>query len=379
MDKISDVLIVGGGVIGLTCAYHLASKGLTVTLVDRRSPGKEASWAGAGIVPPGNPQFASTGYEQLRALSTSRFAEFCAQLQERTNLSSGFRKCGGLVLLHHDEIAETMSHWVAEGIECQEISDPDIQSCEPGLRIPQHHVAVALPTLSQVRNPWHLKALEEGCRRQGVIILPENEIVGWHGKKQHLCAAIDERGTHLTAKNFVLCAGAWSNRLLPPGVPAMSLYPVKGQLVQFKAEPNTLKHVIELDRSYLVPRGDGLILAGSTEEPEAEYDKLPTEHGTEVLKEFACAVVPALQHYPVVRTWAGLRPGTADGLPYIGKSNAWDNLILATGHFRAGIQLSIATAEVVEDLIIGTTPRLEVDMFRLDRPAAPRYLPAFRS
>jgi glycine oxidase len=140
-----------------------------------------------------------------------------------------------------------------------------------------------------------------------------------------------------------------------------------------------VQRIISFDKRYLVPRDDGRILVGSTEEPEAGFDKQPTKHGVGELVRFATSVVPELTNVEIETTWAGLRPGTPDGLPFLGRIDPWDNAYVATGHFRAGIQLSIGTAMVMSDLLLSRPSRIPLDEFRLDRPRSSPAVMAFRS
>ena len=134
-----------------------------------------------------------------------------------------------------------------------------------------------------------------------------------------------------------------------------------------------------MDKRYLVPREDGRVLAGATEEPEAGYEKRNTPEGVQGLIDFAHGLVPALYGVPVEKTWSGLRPGSPDGLPFLGPVPGIENAFAAGGHFRAGIQLSIATAQAMTDLLMGRPLRIPLDEFRLDRPPAAAFPAAFRS
>src|SRR6476661_3449017 len=130
-----DVLIVGGGVIGLTTAYCLAREGVSVTVLDRSAPGTEASWAGAGIVPPGNPHGAVSDYDRLRAASSEAFPALSAELRERTGIDNGYRRCGGIEVF--ESVAEATTRlWQAEGIEFRLLDDLTTRELEPSIRIP---------------------------------------------------------------------------------------------------------------------------------------------------------------------------------------------------------------------------------------------------
>ena len=160
-----DVLILGGGVIGLSVAYGLAREQVRVEVVDRGDFGQEASWAGAGIIPPGNPARACTPFDRLRALSSEAFPALSRELRERTGIDNGYLRCGGLVLPEGHEAADDQE-WCGDGIRCEEVTGPDLRRLEPGLAAGFSR-ALHLPDTAQLRNPRHVKALVAGCASVG--------------------------------------------------------------------------------------------------------------------------------------------------------------------------------------------------------------------
>lgn len=372
-----DVLIIGGGVVGLTTAYFLARDGATVGLLDRSGPGTEASWAGAGIIPPGNPDRAVTPYDRLRAESSQAFPGFSAELRERTGIDNGFRPCGGFEL-SDEPIPYITQQWDAEGIEYRPADRRELSRMEPELNA-SNTSAFFLPGMSQVRNPWHLRALEAVCRQTGVTVRPNEPVVTFRTSGQRVVEAVTESGAAFTADRFLVTAGAWSDRLLAQLGLRTGVHPVRGQIVLFRPDRPVLQRVVCLEKRYLVPRADGRILVGSTEEPEAGFEKRTTESGTTALIRFATELVPTLRNVAVEASWAGLRPGSPDGMPHLGRVPGWDNAFVGTGHFRAGIQLSPATGRILADLLLGRPPAIPTDAFRPGRPPAPPVRTAFRS
>jgi glycine oxidase len=144
------------------------------------------------------------------------------------------------------------------------------------------------------------------------------------------------------------------------------ILPVRGQMVLFRGPTRPFQRVLNEGSRYLVPRDEGYVLAGSTEE-EVGFDKRTTPEATHQLKEFACELVPLLRRFQVEQTWAGLRPGTLDGFPYLGKIPGLDNTYAAAGHFRSGLQLSTGTAVVLGQLIRGERPAVDLTPFRVGR------------
>jgi glycine oxidase len=368
-----DVAIIGGGIIGLTSAYFLAKAGVSVAVYDRGAFGQEASWAGAGIIPPGNPDRAATPVDQLRGIGSQRFPHFSAELRELTGIDNGYRRCGGIEFLGPED-ADVTAVWSAEGIRFERITLAEARTLEPLGRVEgEPHV---LPDCAQVRNPRHLRALVAACERAGVKLYAHSGAALWEkadGRVEAVWLANNER---VTAGRFLLAAGAWSEQLLGALGHRPRVHPVLGQIALFRG--GSCSRVLMLGKRYIVPRGDGLTLVGSTEEPEAGFEKRTTPEGIGGLTGFARRVLTALDDAKLEASWAGLRPGSPDGLPFIGAVPGWRNVFVATGHFRAGVQLSIGTAQAVCDLLTGKPPCVPLDAFALDRtPSAVKS--AFRS
>ena len=377
MGQSPDVLVIGGGIIGLTSAYVLAKVGLSVEVVDRQDLGREASWAGAGIIPPGNPDRAVTPIDKLRGIGSRGFPALSAELFERTGIRNGFRMCGGVEFLSPgDEYAIDL--WRIEGVAFERLDSPALRDIEPFLvppTLPAHH----LPGCGQVRNPWHMRALVAACASLGVRLRPQTPVLGWETDSGRVAGVRLADSSVRAAGRYLVASGAWGEGLLDPLGCRPGVRPVRGQIVLFRHARNVLTRVVMMGKRYLVPRGDGRILVGSTEEPEAGFEKATTPAGVGELREFALGMVPILSKAETEAEWAGLRPGSPDGLPFIGPVPGWDNVFAAVGHFRAGIQLSIGTADLVADLILGREPAVPADAFRLDREPDLTAVPAFRS
>jgi glycine oxidase len=352
-----DVTIIGGGIIGLTAAYFLAKCGRQVEVIDRQEFGREASWAGAGILPPGNPQRARTPADILRAESVSRFARFTAELRELSGHDTGYVRCGGLEFLEANE-ASSVDIWRNEEIRY------GLFNPESGIQIPDDTSAYYLPDFAQVRNPWYLRALIAACSQVGVTMRPNTPYT-----------PADVHANH----PHILASGAWSAEFLRTFQVALPVRPVRGQIVLFRCSKLPFTRILMLGKRYLVPRPDGRILVGSTEEPEAGFVKANTPEGVDDLKQFAFGLCPALRTAEIEATWAGLRPGSPDGLPYIGAVNGVKNLYAAVGHSRAGVQLSIGTAMLIRELLVGLPSGIPMAPFRLERDPDLNTRPAFRS
>lgn len=366
-------LIIGGGVVGLSLAYEFSCRGWRVRVIERGTCGREASWAGAGILPPANAATALHPLDHLRALSNRLHVEWSKRLLVETGIDNGLRRCGGIYLARSvgeaallAGLAETLRE---EQIACRRLSAAELTTLEPGLErlatSDAFRAAYELPDECQLRNPRHLRALADACRRRGVEITENCEVqqlVQESGRMKLIATTQGE----LTADTYVLTAGPWSQKLLAHEQITTGIFPMRGQMVLFKCDEPPIRHVLNEGPRYLVPRDDGYLLAGSTEE-EVGFDTSTTEEAISELTDFAVDLVPALQKGRIERTWSGLRPASFDGLPYIGRMPGCENAFVASGHFRSGLHLSTGTAVVLADLMSGLTPPLDLTPFRISR------------
>src|SRR5262245_3801626 len=178
MSKHPDVAVVGGGIIGLTCAYFLAKAGMSVEVLDRSDLGREASWAGAGIIPPGNPVCASAPIDRLRAIGSMSFPGFSAELRDLTGIDNGYLRCGGIEFLDADD-ADVLEAWTSEGIAFERLTHAALRTFEPTVEA-TYGQPYLLPGCAQVRNPWHLRALYAACEHVGVRLRPHTLIESWN-------------------------------------------------------------------------------------------------------------------------------------------------------------------------------------------------------
>jgi len=228
-----------------------------------------------------------------------------------------------------------------------------------------------------VRNPRHLRALATAATKRGATLRPGLEVQGFSTSVDKIDAVITSAGP-VPCGRVVLCAGAWSGALLNGLGVSSPTPPLRGQIVLLKSGQPILKRIVEHGDCYLVPREDGHVLIGSTEE-DAGFDSRTTPMGVRGLIDEAFRLCPALASAQVEKAWAGLRPGSIDSRPYLGPLPGYRNAFVATGHKRAGLQLSPATAEVMTDLILDRPPRVDLTSFRLDREPAAAADAVFRS
>jgi glycine oxidase len=370
MSDSADILIVGGGVVGLTTAWFLSGEGASVLVVEQGDVGKQASWAGAGIIPPGDPRRAHSPLDLLRAHSSVMYPVLSAQLLEETGIDNSYVVCGGIELPDPDApgCEPPTEEWHAEGVSFQVLDRAGLVKLQPDLG-ELFDRGAWLPHMAQVRNPRHLKALRAGCSRRGVRFE-----TGWPVRELHLqgnrVAGVEGERGRLPAGKVLLAAGAWTESLLGDLGFSPGIKPIRGQIALLDTGTPGVRPLLLQGKRYLVPRLDGKILAGSTEE-DVGFDARATEEGIRGLLSFAFRLLPSLRAARLEAKWAGLRPGSPDGVPFMGLVPGWKNLHVSAGHFRAGLQLSPASGLVMAQQILGQAPLIPLEAFRLDRPVPP--------
>ncbi len=357
----ADIVLIGGGVIGLSIAYELVGHGASVRVLDQGQLGQESSWAGAGMIPPGKRDNARTIEERLRAESFSLWSEWSARLLEETGIDNGFFNCGGIELAPTRavaDLAEIANHWRRVGVAVEELSPRDLRQLEPHLH-PEVEGGVHLPEYCQVRNPRHVKALVAACIARGVELSPDVQVIGFDRRASAVTAVRTASGS-ISAKQFVVCSGAWSKAILAQAGMSVQIEPVRGQIVLLNTGVCPIQRLLEVGPRYLVPRNDGRILVGSTEE-HVGFDKCNTADAISELIQFASDLVPALKSARFERCWSGLRPMSRTGLPYLGQVPQTDNLFVAAGHFRMGLTLSPITAVLLRQLLLDQPLTIPLD------------------
>lgn len=369
----SDALIIGGGIIGLSLAWELAKREIRSTVLDRGSLGRGASWAGAGILPAAAERGAVDPLEQLRSLSHKLHAQWAEQLRSETQIDTGFTRCGGIHLARTPAEAATLlanrGWWDEHGITFEQLSPQALNELEPALlstSANRFKSAWRIPNECQLRNPHHLRALAQACELRGIQFLENTAVESFQVTGSRRLAAVTQTGQVLQAERICICSGAHSRLLLDQLGYTSGIMPVRGQMVLYQSQAQQFSHVINEGHRYLVPRADGYVLAGSVEE-EVGFEVQTTPEAIAQIRDWAEDLCPALQSASVVKTWAGLRPGSFDGLPYIGRLPEFDNMYLAAGHFRHGLHLSCGTAVVMADLLQNKTPAIDLTPFRIGR------------
>ncbi|HJT24316.1 MAG TPA: glycine oxidase ThiO [bacterium] len=370
------VIIIGGGVIGLSIAEHCLRRGLQPVVVDKGPFAREASWAGAGYLDLRSASGVGGAFFALCKKSYDLFPEWTERLKKESGVDPELLDSGSLDLAFNDE-EETAIHRMESnlktfGLSGQWLSPTQAAQIEPGLS-PQLKSIFYLKETRQVRSPRLTRALM-AVLQKGKAELRELETVeDFLLKGRQIIGVRTSKGV-LEGDAVVVASGAWSGALAEKLELKLEAKPFRGQVVMFRTQPGTLRHIlftgIQKAFTYLVPRKDGHIYVGSTLE-DAGFEKTTTPEGMEKLKTGAAKVLPGLSQQLIEDTWAGLRPGSLDGWPYLGRVPGREGLFWATGHFTHGILLSAITGLLMSQALMGERPALDLMPFALDRTPHP--------
>lgn len=357
-----DCIIIGGGLIGMLTARALRRRGLSVGIIERGPFGREASWAGGGILSPLYPWRDAPAVSDLAAGGAGMYPALAHELFEDTGIDPEWRRCG-LLALNVDDRPEALAWAQARKFEMSVLDATDGSSLEP-LLAPRDHSILYRPNVAQIRNPRLLKALQQDLGARGVELLADEEVVSVEAKRDRVRGVRTAKGALYRCGNAVIANGAWSGRLLRETGLDLAIRPIRGQMVLLQGTPGMLRHIVLQQGHYLVPRSDGAIVVGSTVE-DVGFDPSTTEQALRELKTFVAALTPALAELPVAQHWAGLRPGCGQGIPYIGAHPRLEGLYVNAGHFRNGIVMAPAAAGLLAALLLGETPPLDPMQYAL--------------
>jgi glycine oxidase len=351
----SDVLVIGGGIIGTSIAWRLAERGCSVTLVERGTIGEQASWCAAGMISVQADAAHSNdpAFVQLCRESLTQYPQFIAELEAITEAGVEYHRTGSLFVTGPGEDAAARDRLAGSqgqfGIDAEAVDGEPLHAREPMLHPDIAH-GLYLRDDQHVDNRSLMMALGFAARACGVDVR-EGLFVTGLAVENGAVLGVDTRGGRLQAGTVVLAGGAWSGRIAESSGLEIPTRPVKGQMCTVQLEPGTLGTIIHSNGVYLVPWADGRTYVGATVE-EAGFDTRLDFEKIDHLLQKAADLVPAIAEAEVLESWVGLRPGTPDLMPILGRCGC-EGLILATGHFRSGILLAPRTAEVITDLVQG--------------------------
>ncbi|MGD8379513.1 MAG: glycine oxidase ThiO [Gammaproteobacteria bacterium] len=359
MNSQFDVIVVGGGIIGLMTARELRREGLSVAVLDRGQMGREASRAAGGILSPLYPWRSPQPVAELARWSQEYYPLLARDLLRHTGIDPEWTASG--LLIFDAEARENLAEWSPRaGVHTELIDAEQLAVNEPALA-GCARPAVFLPAVAQIETARLLRALCEAVLAEGVPLhqhCPVEEFI----RDGSAVAGVRSASRSFHAERVVVACGAWSGQVLSGLGLALPVEPVRGQMLQFAGPPGLLGRILLEDRHYVVPRRDGRILVGSTVE-HAGFDTGTTEEARMELREFAVRLLPLLDGAVIQRHWAGLRPGSPNGMPFIGPVPGIPGLFVNAGHYTNGIMLAPSSARLLADQLLERVPILDPTPF----------------
>ena len=374
--KNQKILIIGGGVIGLGIGWQLAKAGAAVTIHERGQTGRGASWAAAGMLGP----IAEAHSDELDLLklsnqSLARYPEWVNELETEAEMPIGYRAEGTLIIGIQPDDAYQLRHTYDLqqdlGLNVEWLSGKEARKIEGALS-PYVTAAIRCETDHQVDNRLMAHALQRAYQGRGGV-LHQNSTIERIVIENGVITGVQTQDGFQGTDVCILAAGCWSGQIngLPDAI-IPPVRPVKGQMLALRMrEDIMIENVIRTVKArypmpvYLVPRSDGRLIVGATTE-ELGFDTDLTVGGVYELLHGACEAVPGIYELPLIETWTGLRPGSTDNAPILGKTPV-ENLIYATGHYRNGILLTPITAYEIAKLILTGETSETIAPFHLDR------------
>ncbi len=354
-----DVIVIGAGIAGLMTAREFLQQGQQVLVLEKGVAGRESSWAGGGILSPLYAWNTPAAIYDLALLGHQLYPQICDELKRQTGFDSGYQASGLLVL------NQTLDSRVQEYIRqtqltvTESIAEKVCANLSPTLgSLP----ALLFPHVAAIRPPRLLKALIAQLTDLGGELV-EGAAVDNIEIADSSVQGVHTNGEFYAANRVVICAGAWSRELCAQYQFPPDIRPVKGQMVLVKLDTSPLSHILLAEGRYIIPRGGGEYLIGSTVENVA-FDKSISSDVAESLVDFASGVCEDFSAVSIVKQWAGLRPGSPEGVPYIACHPQVEGLFINAGHYRNGVVMAPAAAKLVVDLARRQMPILDPIPYR---------------
>ena len=358
----ADVIIIGGGVIGCAIAYNLAKVQVKSLVIEKAAGvGREASWSGAGILA----SHASTQepYAELCRASLALYPSLAEQLKTETQIDIEFIQSGSIAVFSTDAekkgLISLAERRVERGFSAEALTAAQVWELEPAI---SRSVAggVRFPHDAQVRSAKLSKALAKGAVQLGTQFLFGNPVTSFLRKAERV-VGVEVNGEVCYGETIVIAAGCWSGKITGLLGYSLPIEPVRGQIVLTETTLPLFRHIIDGFGVYLVPRSDGKVLIGATVE-FVGYDNRTTLAGVQGMIEAGTTLMPALAEKSFIQAWSGLRPYTKGG-PFLGKLPGFDNVIVASGHYKNGILLSPITGKLICELIMTGCPSMSLQPF----------------
>jgi glycine oxidase len=356
-----DAIVIGAGIIGLSLAIELNKQGLRVLVVEKGEPGRESSWAAGGMLVD-SPAETQPALRELAMASARMYPEFVHELEDESGAKIDLRAVGTIVLSRPEAVGQDPGEQSAESTQAHALPQP-LAQLEAALQNSHGQQFAALFRKERCVDPRHVTAAAlVAARHRGIDFSSGDEVLCVEVADGTVCGVRTNK-TRFAAGTVVNCAGAWAGQVLPHPFPTR---PVKGQMLcVVMPEKEMVRHVVRAPEVYLIPRSDGRMLIGATAE-EAGFDKRTVPETIQKLRQAAIDLVPRLAEARILEDWAGLRPGTPDGLPILGATTT-PGYFVATGHCRDGILLAPVTARVMGQVIVGKKPEVELGAFAAAR------------
>ncbi|WP_026674726.1 glycine oxidase ThiO [Alkalihalobacterium bogoriense] len=363
------VVILGGGIIGLASAFECQRRGHEVTIVEKVKCGGQATGAAAGMLAP----YSEIGEDpddffRLCLESLHLYPQWQKDIKDISKVNFEYTNSGSLHCVYHEAdllALESRQQWQGEfGADATILSGDELFRLEPELS-KEIIAAMYYPEESHVYAPDYAKSLEVACRNLGVNIYDELEEVSITSWQEEIEVKAKD-GRTFTGDRLVISSGAWSKELEDTFDISIPVYPIRGQICAYPLPVGKVKHIIYTSQGYLVPKGNGTIVNGASEDI-AGFQTSVTDKGIARLTNWNKHVLPFLEQETPFHTWAGLRPATQDGYPLLGQLSHAPHIIFATGHYRNGILLSPVTGHIVADILEQKKERVPLGLFQPER------------
>jgi glycine oxidase len=346
-----DVVVIGGGIIGLSVADALVARGAQVTVLERGGWGAEASGAAAGMLAPLAEARSPGPFLTLALAGLEAHAPWLERLRAETDLALGPHGPGMLRVAAEDEVEALSAAFAwqrAQGLPLAWLEWNQVRELEPALA--PCAGAVLSPREQHVQPPLIVRALARTLTAGGAVLREGLPVTGFVVSRGRVEAVRTDDGEQPCAE-VVIAGGAWTPSIAAELGAEVVVGPVRGQILALAPEPMGIRHTVYTHTGYLVPKPDGRLIVGATED-RAGFDARPTAAGVSRLLDAAVRLAPGLASAPFASAWAGLRPATPDRLPLLGPLPGWENVTLATGHFRNGVLLAPLTGLLIADWVL---------------------------
>ena len=328
------IAIIGGGIIGCLTAIKLKESGFEVLVVDKHEIGKESSWAGAGILFPLMPWNYEPKVYDLCMLASSFYENFSKKLYDSTGIDPEYKKTGMTLIPPYQK--EDVIKWAnSQNLSFEETFFRGSES-------------INFPSIAQIRSPRLMKSIKLFMKKMEIEIIENIELAEIQDKKGVVKKWPTKINSFIVADYYVITSGAWTSNLKDNY--KSKIYPVRGQMIQYKASNLKIKTILYSNDFYILQRKDGVIIAGSTIE-EVGFDETVTIDKKEALIRKAEALIPDLADIQVENHWAGFRPGTKKNIPFIQKDDDYENVFINSGHFRYGLTMAPQSAENLNEIL----------------------------